>query len=49
MPKSEEIQKEKNNAITERDRANELSIAEKEARKKAEHTSKLLVQEKAHW
>ena len=42
-----EIQKEKNNAIAERDRANELSAAEKKARKKAEHTSELLINEQA--
>lgn len=41
-----EIQKEKVNALSQRDRANELSKAEKAARQKAEHTSNLLAQEK---
>lgn len=42
-----EIQKEKNNALSERDRANELSKAEKTAREKAELSSSLLTKEKA--
>ena len=41
------IQKEKAASITERDRANNLSVAEKEARSEAEAAAQLLEKEKA--